>query len=64
MTGAAMGTPNEDWADGQQKLRVLRGAAWSTATPMPMWSSHRYPNVSSQPVNEHGFRCVLEVSAR
>ncbi|MEI6568613.1 MAG: SUMF1/EgtB/PvdO family nonheme iron enzyme [Verrucomicrobiota bacterium] len=48
----------EDWFDGDQKFRVLRGASWNNYDPDYLLSSSRglMPDIRS--IN-FGFRCVL-----
>ena len=49
----------EDWYDGNQKYRVLRGASWLNFSPVNLLSSYRvsiYPDFRS---DSFGFRCVL-----
>ena len=49
----------EDWYDGEQKSRVLRGAAWCDGRPVVLLSSFR---LYGEPVLRSvidGFRCML-----
>ena len=49
----------EDWFDGDQKFRVLRGAAWINLYPDYLLSSFRLISVPDFRINFIGFRCVL-----
>ena len=49
----------EDWYDGEQKARVLRGAAWFRAEPGNLLSSARLPGPPDNRATQRGFRCVL-----
>jgi hypothetical protein len=54
----------EDWYDGEQKSRVLRGASWDNRAPDALWSSYRYgnPPYSAAPGDRrsiYGIRVVL-----
>ena len=49
----------EDWYDGDQTLRVLRGASWIDDNPGRLLSSDRDCNFPDYRICDFGFRCVL-----
>ena len=49
----------EDWYNGDQKYRVLRGASWSIGIPGRLLSSFRGGNPPNDRCDDFGFRCVL-----
>ena len=49
----------EDWCDGEQKFRVLRGASWYYGDPVILLSSYRYRFYPERRNYYIGFRCVL-----
>ena len=49
----------EDWYDGDQTSRVLRGASWRSYAPDFLFSSGRNYNNPDLRSNRIGFRCVL-----
>ena len=51
----------EDWYDGEQKYRVLRGASWRLSGPGPLLSSSRDYYAPDGRYNGIGFRVVLVV---
>ena len=51
----------EDWYDGEQKYRVLRGAAWDGSVPEGLLSSSRGYIAPDSRISRIGFRVVLVV---
>jgi len=49
----------EDWYNGDQRTRALRGAAWSSSNPLYLASSSRSCDTPNTRRNDIGFRCVL-----
>lgn len=49
----------EDWQDGEQKYRVLRGASWGRINPDLLLSSYRSGYGPDYRGSGIGFRCVL-----
>ncbi len=49
----------EDWCDGEQKDRLLRGASWDSTYPFILLSSNRWYVRPDFRYNIIGFRCVL-----
>jgi len=49
----------EDWYDGEQKYRAVRGASWFTRNPEFLLSSYRYYGAPAYRGVYYGFRCVL-----
>lgn len=49
----------EDWYDGGQKSRVLRGGSWLNGGPVFLLSSHRRYAAPDYRYGIYGFRCVL-----
>lgn len=50
----------EDWFDGHQKERVLRGGSWACGGRLTLLSSYRKNCESGTRGLDNGFRCVLE----
>ncbi len=53
----------EDWCDGEQKYRVLRGASWNYYVPETLLSSFRYNYTPDPRYSYIGFRVVLVVGS-
>jgi len=53
----------EDWYDGDQKYRVLRGASWYGGDSGFLLSSYRDGYAPDDRNSNHGFRCVLVAGA-
>ena len=49
----------EDWYDGKQEYRVLRGASWDWFYPRSLLSSYRLNCTPDYRYYNIGFRCVL-----
>jgi formylglycine-generating enzyme required for sulfatase activity len=49
----------EDWYDGGQKYRVLRGGSWGHYVPDNLFSSYRGNGTPVNRLGNFGFRCVL-----
>ncbi|MEI6569654.1 MAG: SUMF1/EgtB/PvdO family nonheme iron enzyme [Verrucomicrobiota bacterium] len=49
----------EDWYDGQQECRVLRGASWGNYGSTNLLSSRRFKCSPGDFCNSFAFRCVL-----
>ena len=49
----------EDWQDGEQKYRVVRGASWGRINPDLLLSSYRSGYGPDYRGSGIGFRCVL-----
>jgi tetratricopeptide (TPR) repeat protein len=49
----------EDWYDGSQQYRVLRGASWNLSNPDYLLSSFRYRDAPDYRYSNVGFRVVL-----
>lgn len=49
----------EDWYNGEQKSRVLRGASWGHSDDYFLLSSFRLRSSPDDCYNNFGFRCVL-----
>ena len=49
----------EDWYDGQQTSRGLRGGSWRDVGPDFLLSSFRFNRTPDYRGNDDGFRCVL-----
>ena len=54
----------QDWCDGEQKARVLRGASWGINDASLTLSSGRIDALPAYRFNFIGFRCVLVVGGR
>ena len=54
----------EDWHDGEQKYRVLRGAPWNRIGSVSLLSSYRSYNIPDFRNYSLGFRCVLVSDAQ
>ena len=52
----------EDWYDGDQKYRVLRGASWDNVVSGDLLSSYRINRTPDYRNLNYGFRCVLVVA--
>ena len=52
----------EDWWNGEEKYRVLRGASWDVSLPDALLSSCRLRTPGDRDVR-NGFRCVLVVES-
>ncbi len=53
----------EDWFDGHQKERVLRGGSWACGGRLTLLSSYRKNCEPGTRGFDNGFRCVLAASA-
>jgi formylglycine-generating enzyme required for sulfatase activity len=53
----------EDWFDGTQLHRTLRGASWYNGDARNLLSSHRFHDSPESRHGNYGFRCVLDLSA-
>lgn len=51
----------QDWYDGGQDTRVLRGGSWRSVNQFALRSSYRDLGTPSSRVNYIGFRCVCDV---
>jgi hypothetical protein len=51
----------EDWYDGEQKYRVLRGGSWYYSSPADLSSSCRFSYLPQGRNDFNGFRCVVGV---
>jgi len=50
----------EDWYDGEQRYRVLRGASWGDCEPADLLSAARHHGSPGLRGGGLGFRCVME----
>ena len=61
--GGNVGQWCEDWWNKDQKDRVLRGASWGIGARGSLLSSSRHRSTPVSRDSDHGFRCVMGVSA-
>jgi formylglycine-generating enzyme required for sulfatase activity len=54
----------QDWADGTQKARAVRGGSWSGYVPGSLFSSRRRAEAPGERANDVGFRLVLDPSGK